>query len=235
LENLVNEEKTMKVQTAVAIRSRKLGLLIRDARLASRKTLSECAGAINTTSGIFKAYEEGRKSPSLPELEALAYFLQMPISRFWSKEAISDDESPTQGINLNVLIPLRQRMVGAMLRQKRMEASLSVRALSEETGISQRHLNAYELGETPIPLPELEACLAVLGGRIESFFDHSGPMGLWMQQQQAIQEFLKLPPDLQAFVCMPVNRPYLDLARNMSQISTEKMRSIAEGLLEITL
>jgi transcriptional regulator with XRE-family HTH domain len=225
----------MKAQSAIAIRSKKLGLLIRDARLASRKTLPECAKAINVTPGIFRAYEEGRRSPSLPEVEALAYFFQMPIQRFWSKEAISDDQAPTETINLEALIPLRQRIIGALLRQKRMEASLSLRALAEETGIIQSRLTAYELGEKPIPLPELESCLGILGGRVESLFDQNGPIGQWMSQQQAIQEFLKLPRDLQAFVCLPVNRPYLDLARNMSEISTEKMRAIAEGLLDITL
>jgi transcriptional regulator with XRE-family HTH domain len=225
----------MKAQSAIAIRSRKLGLLIRDARLASRKSIPECADAINITPGIFRAYEEGRKSPSLPEVEALAYFFQMPIQRFWSKEVISDDQAPTASINLQTLIPLRQRIIGALLRQKRMEASLSLHALADETGIPQSKLNSYELGEKPIPLPELELCLSVLGGRVENLFDQNGPIGQWMSQQLAIQEFLKLPRDLQAFVCLPVNRPYLDLARNMSEISTEKMRAIAEGLLEITL
>ena len=56
-----------------------------------------------------------------------------------------------------------------------------------------------------------------------------------MTEQQAISEFLQLPPEVRAFVCMPVNRPYLDLARNLSQLSTEKLRAVAEGLLDITL
>lgn len=225
----------MKDMTAINIRARKLGLLIRDARLASRKKIPECATAINVTPGIFRAYEDGRKSPSLPEVEALAYFFQMPIDRFWSREVISDDEAPTQAVNLNVLLPLRQRVVGALLRQKRMEVSRPIRSLAEDTGIPQRKLKAYELGEKPISLPELEACLTALDARLDGFFDQSSPIGQWLTQQQAIQEFLNLPPELQAFVCLPVNRPYLDLARNMSQISTEKMRAIAEGLLDITL
>jgi hypothetical protein len=60
-------------------------------------------------------------------------------------------------------------------------------------------------------------------------------VGKWMNDQGAIQEFLQLPPELRGFVCMPVNRPYLELARNLSQLSTEKLRSVAEGLLDITL
>jgi hypothetical protein len=56
-----------------------------------------------------------------------------------------------------------------------------------------------------------------------------------MNDQAAIQEFLNLSPELRAFVCLPVNRPYIELARNLSQLSTEKLRAVAEGLLDITL
>jgi transcriptional regulator with XRE-family HTH domain len=225
----------MKDMAAINIRARKLGLLIRDARLASRKKIQECAAAINVTPGIFRAYEAGRRSPSLPEVEALAFYFKMPIDRFWSREVISDDESPTKPLNLNVLLPLRHRVVGALLRQKRMDASRSIKSLSEDTGIPQRKLKAFELGEKPISLPELEAYITALDARIENFFDQSSPIGQWLTQQQSVQEFLNLPVELQSFVCLPVNRPYLELARKMSLISTEKMREIAEGLLDITL
>ena len=52
----------------ITLREKKLGLLIRDARIAERRSIKECADAIGVKSGQFKAFEEGRKSPSLPEL-----------------------------------------------------------------------------------------------------------------------------------------------------------------------
>ncbi len=223
------------VQAQMNIRRRKLGLLIRDARLAHRKTMTECAEALGVTPGVMRAYEDGRRSPSLPELEVLAYYLDISMQHFWSKDVLSDAPPRTEELNLPVLVGLRQRIVGALLRQRRMDASLSLKALSEETGIPAGRLKAYELGEQPIPVPELEACLVALGGRIETLFDQAGPIGRWMTQQRAIQEFLKLPDDLQSFVSQPVNRPYLELARNLSAMSTEKLRSVAEGLLDITL
>ena len=39
----------MSIQAQVSLRSRKLGVLIRDARLAARKTISECAKIIGVT------------------------------------------------------------------------------------------------------------------------------------------------------------------------------------------
>lgn len=225
----------MDIPTQITLRTKKLGVLIRDARLASRRTLDECAKAIGITRGILKSYEEGRRAPSLPELEILVYFLNLPIDHFWGKEALSDDPPPTEPLDLTRLVGLRQRMIGALLRSERMNASISMKTLSQRTGISTSRIKAYELGERPIPLPELEGMLAALGSQIELFFDESGPVGQWMLRQRAIRDFLDLPPELQEFVCKPVNRPYLELALKLSAMSTEKLRSVAEGLLDITL
>ena len=225
----------MSIQIQVALRSRKLGVLIRDARLVARMTTQECARPIGVTAGIFRAWEEGRRSPSLPELEVLSYALHLPLHRFWSKDATSDDAPPTETLNLPAFIGLRQRLIGALLRQVREKASISPRALSELSGITTARLKAYELGERPIPLPELEGLTALLGGQVETLFDQTGPIGLWMVQQKAVQNFLLLPPDLQNFVCMPINRPYLELAMKLSGMSTDKLRSVAEDILDITL
>ena len=210
-------------------------MLIRDARTAERRSIKECADAIGVKSGIFRAYEEGRRSPSLPELEALVFFLMISISRFWGNETVSDAPEPLTHEDITRLIALRQRMVGALLRQERTNANMSIRHLSSETGIPQSRLKAYELGERSATVPELESILAVMGSRIETFFDQSGPVGEWMTSQQAMQKFMELPEELQEFVCQPVNRPYLELAMKLSSMSRDKLRSVAEGLLDITL
>ena len=195
------------MQAQITIRTKKLGILIRDARIASRRSTKECAAAINVTNSVFKAYEEGRKAPSLPELETLVYYLELPIGHFWSNESLSDAPERISELDLPRLTGLRHRMIGAFLRQERMNASLSMKSIAEQTGISSSRLKRYELGERPIPLPELEVILKVLGGRIETFFDQGGPVGQWMTQQKAIQQFLDMPVELQNFVCQPVNRP----------------------------
>jgi len=225
----------MSLQVQINLRTRKLGVLVRDARMAARKSMAEVAKAMGISPALMRAYEEGRKAMSLPELEVFAYYLNLPIQHFWSGEALSDDKARTEPINLAQLVSLRQRIIGTLLRQKRLQTSISIKNLSFETGISQGRLKNYELGGSAIPLPELEAILAVIGSRLDTFFDQNGPVGRWLNDQAAIQEFLKLSPELQAFICKPVNRPYLELALNLSQLSTEKLRAVAEGLLDITL
>ncbi len=192
----------------------------------ARRSLRELAGTLY--------YEEGRRAPSLPELEALVYALKLPIEHFWGKEAMSDDEPPTAEINLPQLMVIRQRMIGAMLRQARESANKSMRQLSQETGIPVSRLKSYELGERPIPLPDLEVLLQAVNRRVEDVFDKSGPIGQWLNEQKAIRNFLKLPPDLQAFVTQPVNIPYLELARKLSDLSSDRLRAVAESLLDIT-
>jgi len=225
----------MDKKTQITIRSKKLGVLIRDARMAARRSITECAEAIGLKSGAFRAYEEGRKSPSLPELETLVYYLDLPIDHFWSSETKSGLPLPVETLDLPKLLAVRQRKIGALLRQERMNASISIRNLAHETGISGARIKAYELGERPIPLPELEVLVTTLGGRVESFFDRSGPIGQWMTNEEAIQSFLELSDELREFVAKPVNRPYLELAMKLSDMSRDKLRSVAEDLLDITL
>jgi transcriptional regulator with XRE-family HTH domain len=219
----------------ITIREKKLGLLIRDARTAERRSIKECADAIGIKPGLFRAYEEGRRAPSLPELETLVYYLKLPISHFWGKEIKSDSSSPAELMDTSRLIALRQRMIGALLRQERNNVNMSIRHLANETGISPARLKAYELGERAISVPELESILTIMGSRIETFFDQSGPVGQWMIGQRGLQKFIELPEDMQNFVCQAVNRPYLELAMKLSDMSREKLRSVAEGLLDITL
>src|SRR5574342_62112 len=167
----------MTINSQIAIRSKTLGLLMRDARTLARRNVTDCAKAIGVKPGQYRAYEDGRRAPSLPELEALVYYLDLPLDHFWSKEIKSGKPMPYEKLDLPKLMAVRQRKIGALLRQERMNASVSIRNVALDTGIASSRIKSYELGERPIPLPELEALVKSLGGRIESFFDHSGPIG----------------------------------------------------------
>lgn len=225
----------MDTKSQITIRTKKLGILIRDARLTARRSVQECAEALGSRPSVLRAYEEGLRAPSLPELETLVYYLDLPLEHFWSKEIKSGSAPRHARLDLPKLLAVRQRKIGALLRQERMKASVSIRNLAQATGIPTARIKAFELGERPIPLPELEVLVSTLGGRIESFFDRSGPIGQWMISEETIQSFLELPIELREFVAMPVNRPYLELAMKLSNMSKDKLRSVAEDLLDITL
>ncbi len=221
---------------ALKIRSKKLGVLIRDARLAAGKSMKECAEAIGVTPGRFSSFERGTKTPSLPELETLAYVLKVPLQHFWGREVHSDDlDEQVEAVDWPKAIALRQRIVGVLLRRARTEQNVSMKELAQVVGISTRRLKSYEMGEEPIPLPELELMASHLNLPLDHFRDTDGVVGRWIVQQQAVQKFMELPADLQEFVVQPVNRPYLEMAYRLSELPVEKLRAMAEGLLEITL
>src|SRR6266540_6121159 len=103
----------MDTQTQITIRTKKLGVLIRDARLSARRSVQECAEAIGIRNGQFRAYEEGTRAPSLPELETLVYYLDLPLDHFWSKEIRSEGASRPASLDLPKLLAVRQRKIGA--------------------------------------------------------------------------------------------------------------------------
>src|ERR1044071_10392320 len=107
----------MDTKSQITIRTRKLGVLIRDARLATRRSVQDCADAIGIRKSIFRDYEEGLKSPSLPELEVLVYYLDLPIDHFWSKQIRSEGAARSATDDLPKLMAVRQRKIGALLRQ----------------------------------------------------------------------------------------------------------------------
>ncbi len=220
---------------ARTLRMKKLGVLLRDARLASGHSRKALAEALGISSAQLAAYERGDKAPSLPELEALAYHLRLPLEHFWGSEVLSESQPARQHADLARLVALRQRIVGVTLRQYREAAGMTMVEAARAAAIPVRRLRAYEMGDRPIPLPELETLAEVLGVPVRVFMDTEGPVGQWLAEQRQVADFLELPPELRAFVARPVNRPYLELAQRLSEMSVEKLRAVAEGLLEITL
>jgi transcriptional regulator with XRE-family HTH domain len=158
----------------------------------------------------------------------------VPLDHFWGSETLKADGNENM-VDYTEIIKLRQSAIGDLILQARSEADLSIEELAEKTGIATDDLQSYEKGEVPIPLPELENVAQALNNTIGDFEDQQGPAGSWFSQQKNINEFLGLPQDLQQFVGKPINRPYLELAVRLSELKVERLRALAEGLLEITL
>lgn len=220
---------------AVALRMKKLGILIYDARLAARRTTEECAAAIGITQEKYLRLEEGKDSPSLPQLEILAYFLDVPIEHFWENKSLSEDDSLKRKLDTESILPIRQKMIGAAVRKMRDNARLSPAELADKVGLDESELRSIEDGEQPVSLSMLEKISSALKIQVTDFIDPSGPVGLWRAQIDSKSQMGSLSPELQEFVLKQINRPYLELAVHLSDLPSDKLRMIAEGILEITL
>ena len=222
------------MQQKMQIRRRKLAALIADSRMAARRSVAECAEALGVSPEDFHSFETGSASPSLPQLELLSLYLDVPLEHFWGKQSLQRVGVPEPIQEQARALILRNRLVGVTLRLSRTNANLSLAEVAEKTGISEETLGKYETGQASIPLPELEIIAAAMDTPLETFYDKKGPIGQQRSQQELLQEFVKLPLELQEFVSKPVNRPYLELAVRLSQMDALKLRSVAESLLEIT-
>ena len=220
---------------AATIRAKKLGILIQGARATSEKSIEECAEAVNVSHERMQSFEKGEISPSLPELEALAFYLKVPLDYFWGREVADAFKKELEAYEKERLMRLRNRVIGASLRKARLEAGITSLELAESVGITEEQLEQYELGADSIPLPELELLASNVNKTIKDFQDNRGPIGSWIKQQRAMQHFDDLSPELQEFISKPINRPYLEISQRLSEMSVEKLRAVAEGLLEITL
>ncbi len=222
------------IEQLVQIRTKKLAVLIRDARLTRQQSKGSCAAAMGLSEEQYGEVEQGVRPVSLPQVESLAYFLDIPLEHFWGNEIRSEPNENAYAARVKLLLPLRDRIIAAALRLARQEANMTEAQLAEIMGISENVLNRYESGDQSIPVPELELAAAALGKQLEDFFDVKGPIGAWRTEQDLFQQFTQLPPEIQEFVVKSVNLPYLQLAMRLSSLNVEKLRLVAEGLLEIT-
>jgi transcriptional regulator with XRE-family HTH domain len=223
-----------KDQRLITLRMHKLGVLLYDARLATRRSIEECATAIGVSPETFESFEAGETAPSLPQLEALAFFLDLPIEHFWDSIALSESQEEAAIQDADRLAAIRNRIIGTRVQMLRNELNMSLDELSKATSLPIERLQTCEDGQSPISLPELEVIAVALGTRVETFIDDRGVIGAWRTRQITIQKFFDLPEQHQQFILQPVNRPYLELAMRLSELSVEKLRGVAEGLLEIT-
>lgn len=121
------------------------------------------------------------------------------------------------------------------MRQARLEAGISQKELAKVVGCSTSRISAYEHGERPIPLAELELLAQYLQLPLEHFLDdQEGPVGEWHRQQEVRRRLRELPREVQEFVVQPVNIKYLEVAMRLAEIPAGGLRAIAEGLLDIT-
>lgn len=224
----------MLTEEARTVRNKIIGVLLRDARLRAGKTLKDCATVLDCSPGTITQFELGRKSLSLPQLEVLSYFLDVPISSFFGEAGLPPEEERPLPSFADIMAA-RRRIIGVLLRRRRLEAGHPQKECAELLGCSTNRISQYEFGQRDVPIPELEALADFLSIPIERFFDETAAtLSRHWQAKQEVERFMQLPPDLRKFVAEPTNVLYLQVAMRLSDASAETLRRIAESLLDIT-
>jgi transcriptional regulator with XRE-family HTH domain len=219
----------------VQIRNKKLGILLTDARLSNNSSISDLSKQIGISEERLEKFENGEMSPSLPELEVLAYTYNLPLEHFWGRQVLHSNEYDNEVEKYQQLLQIRNKIIGANIQAKRQIEDISIETLANSTEIDLDLLTSYENGEQEIPIPMLEIIAKSLNCQIEEFFDSQGKIGRWRKEKAEIKSLQELPQNFREFIVKPINAPYLDLAIKLSEMDVKKLRMVAEGLLEITL
>jgi transcriptional regulator with XRE-family HTH domain len=212
-------------------RGRTLGALIAAAREHARRSVEECARVLGLSPEEFSEAERGEHIISLPELEALAIYLDVPMAHFWGSHQLQKPGEPDYG----VLLALRHKIVGGLLRQSRLDAGLSAEDVAAAVEIPVEQLHAHESGEQAIPYLLLEKLARQVGQPLDTFLDDArGPLGRHEAANERQRRFQELPMEVQSFVIRPANINYLETAMHLSELDVDKLRTIAASILEIT-
>ncbi len=221
-------------QEVIELRSRIIGALLHSVRDRVRMSPQECAAVLGISPETLAAYEEGNRPISLPELELLTRFLDVPLSAIRSTETVADIQADKKLPNPNLYLMLRHRIVGARLRQLRSEAKRTQQDLAEMLECPLETIVEYEFGKRPIPVAELEVVCRALNAPLSYFLDKDSDIGKWHLLQDQFEVFKELPTDIRDFVLKPINQSYLELAMQLAAMPAGALRAIAEGILEIT-
>lgn len=216
------------------LRRKMLGVLIRDARLNAARTIEDCARLLNVQPQIVEVWELGDAAPTLPELELLAYYFDVPVSHFWGQKTLESDKSPQNNVQ-NEYVVLRNRMIGALLRQAREAQELSFEDLAEQSYIDVETLQHYEIGNLPIPMHELSILSGIVNQNMDFFLETSSYVGELLRIREEWKHFSDLEPDVREFAANPLNIGFIKIAITFSQMPVKQLRQAAEGMLEISM
>ena len=219
------------------IRSKKIGICIKDARLKARKSMEDAAAYLGIPVDKYAGMENGTNTPSFPQLESLAHLYRVPFDSLTRWQSADETVPAIDTEVMNKVVKLREHVVSAYIAKTRQEKQMSVDYLAGQIGVSAGDLTAFEKAEKAIPYPVLLELAKELDLDLPSLHSHYLTQPAAFEEKQAetpAQAFTDLPADLVEFINQPINLPYLELAKKLSSMNVDKLRDIAESLLEIT-
>jgi transcriptional regulator with XRE-family HTH domain len=228
------EDTSYNFNESYLIRGKMVGVLLRDARLNARRTLEECARLLNVPSSQIETWEYGDSVPSLPQLELLAYYLNVPVSHFWGLETLNSSGNLEEKSQPEYLT-LRNRMVGALLRQAREAAGVTIDDLAELCGLSASKISEYELGEAAPPIHELSVLASGVDKNLNYFLESTSQIGELLTRLEDWKHFSELPDDVREFAADPINIGFIHIAVMLSRMPTNQLREVGASILDITM
>jgi transcriptional regulator with XRE-family HTH domain len=202
--------------------------------LNAARTSEDCARLLNIAPEVVEAWEFGDQVPTLPQLELLAYYLDVPVSHFWGQQTLDADRTNKASAQ-DEYMNLRNRMIGALLRQARETTGKSLEQVAEAAHLSVETLQLYELGEMEIPMNHLTMLSNLVNRNMDYFLETSSYIGELLRIREEWKQFTDLDPEVRQFAANPLNIGFIKIAITFSKMSADQLRQAAEGMLEIAM
>ncbi len=217
-----------------ALRDRIVGVLLQDARRAHDLSEQDCASEVGVPLEYYRDWEAGKRSPTLPQLELLAYKIGVPVSYFWNTTTISAAE-PERKVPAEAFTDLRDRVIGTLIRARRLELNLTADALATQSGLSGSQIEAMELARLPVTFATLTTLASALKVPLGYFMEDTSRIGDWLHTQEEYDRFTDMPDELREWVLQPTNQPFIEIAMKLSKLPVNDLRGVGENILNITL
>lgn len=222
----------MDVKEDVLVRRETMGMLIAKARQSAGLPVETCAQMLEVEPAQLQAYEAGEDDLTLPQLEILSRMLCVPLTYLWSEQSAA--EAWQAPLPTSALLEIRRRMIGVQIRQARLAVGKSLGECAQLLDTTTDVFAAYEYGRRDITFRELETLAKWLHVPL-SYFADDELLSSAEKDEQLLELLAQLPDDVRDFVLKPANVLYLRLAMLLSGLSTETLRQLGEGFLDITL
>jgi transcriptional regulator with XRE-family HTH domain len=219
------------------LKAKQLGIKLANFRQQRGLSIKELSHRSGLPYHKLEHSEHGESSLSLPQLELVGLSLGVAVNEIFSNNLEKAEIPPISEHDQKNYSSVRDRVIGLQVFKQRTEKAISPRALAQKCEITPEELNEYESGEKSIPLPMLELLCKALEINLTELISKNISVPGTVKENTAVEKSNfpnNLSVELRAFIDNPSNLPYLELARRLSTMDAVKLRSIAEGLLEIT-
>ena len=219
------------IKTRISTENLAKGLKL--ARELSGKSIKESSQLLGLPTSKLRNYEEGKYIPSLPEIESLSFFYNIPLAAIFEPDMIPQFINDPNIDQLKNLLKIRSQFIATHLQINREKSGKSYKQISKETSISTSRLKKFENGENDIPLDELEKFASSIGLKIEDVLDKESPIGHWQTSQKQTQAFTQLPEEIQVFALSKDNQPFISFINKVKVIGIENLAKLSDSIQQI--
>ena len=146
-----------KVKLIEELFQKKLGIMIKNSRTVKNRSVDDCAKVLGIEPKVFEQFETGQQTPTLPQLEILAFYLDVPIQLYFTSQLQEQRQVFDDSEELQKFLTVRRKSIATRLKSQREQKELSIAEMIANTTLDEKQYREMEEGQQPISLTNLQA------------------------------------------------------------------------------